>query len=271
MEVPVTLAAAARALRTGGTTSVDLTRRFLATIAAREGTVHAFATITTERALADATRADAERRAGIDRGPLHGVPIAVKDLLMTAGIPTGAGSAVLRDHTPTEDADVVRELATAGAVLLGKTNTHEFAWGVFTPPTRNPWDPTHIAGGSSGGSAAAVAAGETCAAIGTDTGGSIRIPAACCGVTGFKPSYGRVSLRGVIPLSTSLDHVGPIARTAEDCALLMDAIAAAPWRGSHTEGIDAGTDAIRFGLLAGPWAEGVSPAVLTLVHAAAAI
>ena len=268
MTVPQTIAAAAQALRAGAVTSVDLTRACLARIAAREGELHAFVTVTAERALADAARADAELRAGHNRGPLHGIPIALKDLIATAGIRTTAGSAVLRDHIPSDDADVARDLAGAGAVLVGKTNTHEFAWGVFTPPTRNPWDVARVPGGSSGGSAVAVATGEALAAIGTDTGGSIRIPAACCGVTGHKPTFGRVSLAGIIPLSASLDHAGPLARTAEDCALLLDAIAAPAWRGRHIEGIDAGIADVQMRWLSGPWEATVTPEVLAVVRAA---
>src|SRR6266496_4994626 len=136
-----------------------------------------------------------------------------------------ASSNVLADHVAQEDAMVVEQLRKAGAIIIGKTNTYEFAYGPYSPPTHNPWNPAHTAGGSSGGSAAAVASGLCPGAIGTDTGGSIRIPAACCGVTGLKPTYGRVSCYGVIPLSWSLDHVGPIGRSAEDCAILFDAIA----------------------------------------------
>jgi aspartyl-tRNA(Asn)/glutamyl-tRNA(Gln) amidotransferase subunit A len=136
-----------------------------------------------------------------------------------------AGSKVLAEYVPLEDATVVEQLRRAGAVIVGKTNTHEFAYGTYTPPTRNPWNLLHIPGGSSGGSAASVAAGMCAGAIGSDTGGSIRIPSACCGATGLKPTYGRVSTYGVIPLSWSLDHVGPLARSAEDCAILFDVIA----------------------------------------------
>src|SRR5579872_2087780 len=136
-----------------------------------------------------------------------------------------AGSQVLADYIAQEDAAVVEQLRKAGAIIIGKTNTHEFAYGTYTPPTRNPWDTTRIPGGSSGGSAAATVTGMCLGAIGSDTGGSIRIPAACCGITGLKPTYGRVSCFGVIPLSWSLDHVGPLGRSAEDCAILFDAIA----------------------------------------------
>ncbi len=266
-----TIASAGRALRAGEISATELARACLDRIAAQEDRLHAFVTITAERALADAEHADAELRAGQDRGPLHGIPLALKDLVETRGIRTTAGSRVLADYVPEDDAQIALDLAAAGCVLLGKTNTHEFAWGVFTPPTRNPWDDARIAGGSSGGSAAAVAAGETVAAIGTDTGGSIRIPSACCGVSGFKPTYGRVSTRGIIPLSDSLDHAGPIARTAEDCALLMDAIALPEFRGTHAPHLNDALDGVRFRLLAGPWATLPTAQILATVRAAACI
>jgi aspartyl-tRNA(Asn)/glutamyl-tRNA(Gln) amidotransferase subunit A len=269
MDQAWTVAQAGQALRAGEIGAVELAQRCLDRIAAEEDHLHAFVTITAERALEDATRADAELHAGQDRGPLHGIPFALKDLIQTRGIRTTASSDVLADFVPDDDADVARDLVAAGMTLLGKTNTHEFAWGVFSPPTRNPWDTARIAGGSSGGSAAAVAAGETVAAIGTDTGGSIRIPAACCGVTGFKPTYGRVSLRGIIPLSDSLDHAGPIARTAEDCALIMDVIAEPAYRGSHAAHLADALAGVRVRLLAGPWAEEPDPRILAAVQAAA--
>ncbi len=264
-----TILDAGRALRAGTISATELAQTYLARIAADEPRLRAFVTITAERALADAARADAELRAGQDRGPLHGIPLALKDLVETRGIRTTAGSQVLAEYVPDADAAIVQDLVAAGMVLLGKTNTQEFAWGVFTPPTRNPWDTARIAGGSSGGSAAAVAAGEVVAAIGTDTGGSIRIPAACCGVSGFKPTFGRVDVRGIIPLSTSLDHAGPIARTAADCALIMDAVALPTLRGSHAATLDDPLAGVRFRLLAGPWADAPDPRLLAAVHDAA--
>lgn len=271
MEQVWTVARAGQALRAGESSAVELAQVCLDRIAAEEDHLHAFVTVTTERALEDAARADAELHAGEDRGPLHGIPFALKDLIHTRGIRTTASSGVLADFVPEDDADVARDLAAAGVTLLGKTNTHEFAWGVFSPPTCNPWDTERIAGGSSGGSAAAMAAGETVAAIGTDTGGSIRIPAACCGVTGLKPTYGRVSLRGIIPLSDSLDHAGPIARTAEDCALIMDAIAEPDARGSHARHLADALAGVRMRLLAGPWADETESRILAAFHAAANI
>jgi aspartyl-tRNA(Asn)/glutamyl-tRNA(Gln) amidotransferase subunit A len=209
--------------------AVELAEHCLARIAALEDRLHAFVTVTPERALADARMADtfleaARADMGLENGPMTGIPIALKDLILTRGIRTTAGSRVLEDWVPESDAPIATYLARDGTVLLGKTNTHEFAYGTFSLPTRNPWDLERIPGGSSGGSAAAVAAGECLGAVGTDTGGSIRIPAACCGVTGFKPTYGLVSTVGVLPLSWSLDHVGPIARSARDCSLLLDTL-----------------------------------------------
>jgi aspartyl-tRNA(Asn)/glutamyl-tRNA(Gln) amidotransferase subunit A len=183
-----------------------------------------------EPALAQARVLEAERHAGKWRGPLHGIPIAVKDLFDTAGTRTTCASAIFADRIPSEDAEVVRKLKAAGAVILGKNNMHEFAYGATSIPSHygavhNPWNLDCIAGGSSGGSAAAVAAGLCLGAMGSDTGGSIREPASFCGVSGLKPTYGRVSVRGVVPLSWSLDHVGPICRTATDTALMLEAIA----------------------------------------------
>ena len=169
-----------------------------------------------------ARRAESEILRGRYRGPLHGVPYAIKDLFLTRGIRTTCGSRILGDFVPAFDATVVERLAEAGAILLGKLNMHEFAVGSsgsvgFRGPARNPWALDHVAGGSSSGSGVAVAAGLCYGAVGTDTGGSIRIPAACCGVVGFKPTHGHVSARGVVPLSPSYDHVGPLARTVCVC------------------------------------------------------
>src|SRR5512146_2184036 len=181
-----------------------------------------------DSAREEARAADAllgDRRQARRASPLLGVSIGVKDLYLTRGVLTTAGSRVLDDYIPDEDAAAVERLHAAGAVLVAKTNTHEFAYGTFTPPTRNPWDVERVPGGSSGGSAAGVAVGYFLGALGSDTGGSIRIPAACCGVTGLKPTYGLVSRYGIITLRWSYDHAGPIARTVEDCALMLDALA----------------------------------------------
>ena len=216
-------------MRGGGLSSVDLTQAHLDRIAEREPHYQAFVTVTAERALEDAERADRERADGVDRGQLHGIPIALKDLIDTAGIRTTSGSRCFASTIPTEDAEVVQKLVAAGAVLIGKTMTYEFAlvgpsFDLLFPASRNPWNIDHITGGSSSGSAAAVAGGLVRTAIGTDTGGSIRSPSSYCGVVGLKPTYERVSRQGVFPLSPSLDHVGPISATVEEAALTLDAI-----------------------------------------------
>ena len=209
---------------------VELTNACLAQIEKLNPTLNAFITVTREAALAEARTAEAEIQRGKWRGPLHGIPIALKDLFDTAGVRTTAGSGVFKDRVPTDDAEVVRRLTEAGAVLLGKTNMHEFAFGgsslvTYFGSVHNPWEHGHIAGGSSGGSAAAVAGRLCYGALGSDTAGSIRQPAAYCGIAGLKPTYGLVSARGVVPLSWSLDHVGPLARSVEDIALMLQVIA----------------------------------------------
>lgn len=217
-------------LRRKEVSPVDLTRACLERIEKLNPILNAFITVTAESALAEARTAEEEIARGEWRGPLHGIPIALKDLIDTAGVRTTAASAVYKDRVPKEDAEVVRRLKQAGAVIVGKNNLHEFAYGGSSlvscfGDTHNPRNPAHIAGGSSGGSAAAGVAGMCYAAIGTDTAGSIREPAALCGCVGLKPTYGRVSARGVIPLSWSLDHVGPLARSVGDAAAVLQAIA----------------------------------------------
>jgi len=209
---------------------VELTRECLQRIEKLNSTLNAFITITGELAMEQARQAEEEIQHGHWRGPLHGVPLALKDIIDTAGVQTTAASALFKDRIPSEDAEVVRRLKDAGAVLLGKQNLHEFAYGgssmvSYYGEVHNPWNRAFIPGGSSGGSAAAVAAGLCYGAIGTDTAGSIREPAALCGMVGLKPTYGRVSTRGVIPLSWSLDHVGPIAATVTDAAVILQTIA----------------------------------------------
>ena len=208
---------------------VEVVRECLERIDRLNPTLNAFITVTAASALGEAQGAEREIQARKWRGPLHGIPIGLKDLIDTAGVKTTAASGVFRDRVPTEDADVVKQLKAAGAVVIGKQNLHEFAYGGSSlishfGPVRNPVNPEFIAGGSSGGSAASVASGMCYAAIGTDTAGSIREPAALCGVVGLKPSYGLVSTRGIIPLSFSLDHAGPITRSVEDAAIVLDAI-----------------------------------------------
>ena len=225
---PTTLAALARAYREEDLSPVEVVGVLLERIEADQ--TNAFITVTAERALEEAARAEEELRSGKDRGPLHGVPVGLKDLVCTRGILTTMGSAFFRDHVPDHSATVAERLEAAGAVMVGKTNTHEFAYGPtgdrsFFGPTRNPHDAARITGGSSGGSVAAIAEGLVYGALGSDTGGSIRIPAALCGTVGMKPTFGRVSKHGVFPLSWSLDHVGPITRTVEDNALMLNALA----------------------------------------------
>ncbi len=209
---------------------VELTLACLERIERLNPLLNAFITVANEQALEAAKRAESEIHSGGRRGPLHGIPIALKDNVDTAGLLTTAGSAVFADRTPEEDAEVVVRLKKAGAILLGKLNLHEFAFGTTSLISHrgavvNPWNRERIAGGSSGGSAAAVAAGLCYGAIGTDTAGSIRLPAACCGIVGFKPTHGLVSIRGIIPLSVSFDHAGPICRTVSDAALMLQVLA----------------------------------------------
>jgi aspartyl-tRNA(Asn)/glutamyl-tRNA(Gln) amidotransferase subunit A len=230
MPILETIVELAPRLRRKEISPVELTRACLDRIEKLNPVLNAFITVTAESALAEAQVAEIEIARGEWRGPLHGIPIALKDLIDTAGTRTTAASALFQDRVPAEDAEVVQRLRRAGAVILGKNNLHEFAYGgsslvSFFGDVHNPWDTAHIAGGSSGGSAAAVAAGLCYAAIGTDTAGSIREPVALCGCVGIKPTYGRVSARGVIPLSWSLDHVGPLAATVSDAAAVLQAIA----------------------------------------------
>jgi len=217
-------------LRRREVSPVEITRECLGRIEKLNPGLNAFITVMAESAVAEARRAEAEILRGEWRGALHGIPVAVKDLIDVAGVRTTAASALYKDRFAAYDAEVVRRLRDAGAVIVGKNNLHEFAYGgsslvSYFGDVHNPWDVGRIAGGSSGGSAAAVAAGMVYAAIGTDTAGSIREPAALCGCVGLKPTYGRVSSRGLIPLSWSLDHVGPLAATVEDAAVVLQAIA----------------------------------------------
>jgi aspartyl-tRNA(Asn)/glutamyl-tRNA(Gln) amidotransferase subunit A len=226
----ISIAETGRRLRAGDLTSISLTQHALSRIASLDPVLHSFVLVTTERALADADRADRELRSGIDRGPMHGIPYALKDIYATAGIRTTCHSKLLIDNVPSEDCVVESRFKAAGAVLLGKLATHEFAFGgpsfdLPFPPARNPWNLDHFTGGSSSGSGAAVAAGLVRTAMGSDTGGSIRGPAFYCGTVGLKPTYGLVSRRGVFPLSYSLDHCGPLTWIVEDAALTMQIIA----------------------------------------------
>lgn len=219
-----------QALRARKISPLELTRDCLARIEKLNRPLNAFITVTAEPAIQQARQAEEEITRGEVRGPLHGIPIGLKDLIDTEGTLTTAASELYKDRVPKQSAAVVKKLEGAGAILLGKQNLHEFAYGgssmiSYFGEVHNPWNTAHITGGSSGGSAAAVAAGMGYGAIGTDTAGSIREPAALCGVVGLKPTYGRVSAEGVIPLSESLDHVGPIARTVADVTVVLQAIA----------------------------------------------
>jgi aspartyl-tRNA(Asn)/glutamyl-tRNA(Gln) amidotransferase subunit A len=226
--LPRSLAALSREIGEGRLSPVEVVRTLLARIEGDE--TNAFITVTAERALEEASLAEREITAGRRRGPLHGVPLALKDLISTRDVRTTMASDFFAEHVPDRSATIARKLEDAGSVLIGKTNTHEFAYGPtgdrsFFGPTRNPHDTGRITGGSSGGSGAAVAAGLCYGALGSDTGGSIRIPAALCGIVGMKPTFGRVSKAGVFPLAWSLDHVGPMTTTVEDNALLLNALA----------------------------------------------
>jgi len=225
-----TIAEAAKQIAAKKLSPVELTRACLDRVRKLDDQLHAFVLVTEERALAEARQAEAAIMAGGPRGPLHGIPIGLKDIVDTKGIPTTCGSKILQDNIPDADAACAETLAAAGTVLIGKTTTHEFADGgpsfdLPKPPARNPWNTEHFTAGSSSGTGAAIAAGLVLGGIGTDTGGSIRGPAALCGIAGIKPTYGLVSRAGVAPAAFSLDHIGPMAWTAEDCALMLQALA----------------------------------------------
>jgi len=256
-------------LRAGEVTSEALTEACLANIEARNDALRVFITVTAGEARQSARRADAERAAGIDRGPLHGIPIAIKDLIDQAGTPTTAGSHVAPSTAKTSDAVVTERLRAAGAVLVGKTNLHEYALGTTSEDSafgavRHPMDPTRSAGGSSGGSAAALVAGMALGAIGTDTGGSIRIPSAVCGLVGLKPGFGEVPVDGVVPLSSTLDHVGPMTRTVTDAAALHAVLTRTTARALRSPRLDG----VRLGRLTGYFEAVLDPAVRAAYEAA---
>lgn len=249
--LPFTAAAACQALAAGTVTSRDLVAQCLARFEAHDDHLKSAVLLLGERALTAATQADAEIRAGRSRGPLHGVPFALKDIYDCAGLATTANSRLLLGHVPDRDSLVTQSLLEAGAILIGKLNTHEFATGgpaydLPFPPARNPWSEAHFTGGSSSGSAAAVAAGLVPLAMGSDTLGSIRGPAGYCGIAGFKPTYDLVSRQGVVPLANSFDNCGPMAWTVEDCAMMMDALVAS---GSFASGLGRGIAGARIGVV----------------------
>jgi aspartyl-tRNA(Asn)/glutamyl-tRNA(Gln) amidotransferase subunit A len=281
MVLDLTLAEAAEQLRAAAVSSVELTRAALQRVEALNGRLNAFVKVDAEGALAAARDADARRARGEARGPLDGVPLAVKDNLLTAGLQTTAGSRILGGFVPPADATAVRRLREAGAVLLGKVNLDEFAMGSSNEssafgPVCNPWDTTRSPGGSSGGSAAAVAARLCFGALGSDTGGSIRQPAALTGTVGLKPTWGRVSRFGLVAYASSLDQVGPMARTVTDCALLLQAIAGPDGQDAtaadlpvpdYTAGLERGVAGLKVGVPAEYFLPGMDPEVESAVRA----
>jgi aspartyl-tRNA(Asn)/glutamyl-tRNA(Gln) amidotransferase subunit A len=278
----LTLSDASQLVRTKKVSPVELTQECLRRIEQINPKLNAFITVTADAALAQAHEAEAEIQGGRWRGALHGIPIALKDLVDTAGLRTTAASGLFKDRIPTQDAEIVRRLQAAGAVFLGKLNLHEFAYGgssaiSYFGPVRNPWNVAYCPGGSSGGSAAAVAARLCYGAIGTDTGGSIREPAGYCGIVGFKPTYGRVSASGVIPLSWSLDHIGPMTSTVKDAALMLQAIAGYDPRDpssidlpvpDYVATIAASTSSLRLGIPRSYFYEELHPDVQAAMEAA---
>jgi aspartyl-tRNA(Asn)/glutamyl-tRNA(Gln) amidotransferase subunit A len=270
------------ALRSRQVSPVEVTDAYLERIGRLDPELNTYITVTAEQARADARSAEAEIQRGSHRGPLHGVPLGIKDLLDVAGLPTTMGSKILRSNVATEDATAVRRLKDAGAIILGKQNLHEFAFGITSEnphygAVRNPWNTDRVPGGSSGGTAAAVAAALCVAGLGSDTGASIRAPASFCGIVGLKPTYGRVSRNGGLPLAWSLDHVGPLGRSVADCAILLQTIAGYDRRdpGSAAEEVPdfskdlaLGLTGVRIGVPREYFFESVEPDVERLVREA---
>jgi aspartyl-tRNA(Asn)/glutamyl-tRNA(Gln) amidotransferase subunit A len=281
----LTAAEASTLIRARMISPVDLVRAYLARIDRLEPRVNAYITVTSALALQRAEQMEAELDAGRWRGPLHGIPIALKDNMDTAGIRTTAASALFADRVPTQDAEVYRRLTEAGAVLLGKLNMHEFAYGgtssiTHFEPVHNPWNLERIPGGSSGGSAAAVAAHMCCAALGTDTLASIRMPAAYCGIVGLKATHGLASIRGIIPISETLDHVGPMTRTVGDAALVLQAIAGYDAQDpvsidvelpSYASALQRSTSGLKLGLPQSPYFDRLDSDVATAIEAALSV
>jgi len=278
----LTLAEAAAAIRRRTVSPVDLVQACLRRIERHDDALHAYITVVADQALTDARAMEAEQRAGRWRGPLHGVPIALKDNIDTAGVRTTGASQLFEARVPTDDAEVARRLKRAGTILLGKLNLHEFAYGGSSTTTHygtmhNPWALDRVTGGSSGGPGVAVAAGLCYGSLGTDTAGSVRMPASNCGIVGLKPTYGRVSTRGVMTLSWTLDHVGPMTKTVEDTALMMNVIAgydvADPTTADmpvpdYTRALRAPTAQLRLGLPRAPYFDNLDPDVERAVQEA---
>ena len=281
----LSLSEASQLVRSKKVSPVELTQVCLSNIERLNPKLNAFITVTADSALAQAHKAEDEIQRGRWSGPLHGIPIALKDLVDTAGVRTTAASALFKDRVPTQDAEIVRRLKAGGAVFLGKLNMHEFAYGgssviSYFGPVRNPWAPDYMAGGSSSGSAAVMAAQLCYAAIGSDTGGSIRQPAAYCGIVGLKPTYGRVSTRGVIPLAWSLDHLGPMARTVIDATLILQVIAGYDPEDTNSTDIPvadyagtlgAKTSSLRMGIPRAHFYEGLHPEIQAAMDAALSV
>ena len=281
----MTVKQASELMRSKAASSAELTGECLARIKKVQPVLNAFITVTGDEALAQARALDAELLRGKWRGPFHGVPVALKDNIDTAGVRTTGASHLFENRVPTEDAEVVRRLKNAGAVFLGKLNLHEFAYGgtsavTYFGPVHNPWDPTLTPGGSSGGPGAAVAADMCFASIGTDTAGSVRIPASYCGIVGLKPTYGRVSIRGIIPLSWSLDNAGPMCKSVEDTALLLQVMAGYDPLDTTTVNVPVPdyvralrrpTSKLRIGLPRKPYFDNLSPDVGQAIDAALAV
>jgi aspartyl-tRNA(Asn)/glutamyl-tRNA(Gln) amidotransferase subunit A len=275
VQIPDSIADASRQIDAGDLSPTDLLDATFARIEETDGRLNSFVRLMKDSARAESAASTARMETGQRRGALDGIPIAVKDLYDTAGVITAGGTAAYNERVPSDDATAVRMLREAGAVIVGKTNTHELALGGTTNnahygPTRNPWSMAHVPGGSSGGSGAAVASGQALGALGSDTGGSIRIPAAFCSITGHKPTYGLVGRGGILPLSLTLDHAGPMARTAEDCAIMLSAIAGPDPRDGdsanrdgedYVGGIGNGIDGMRFAVIPS-LLEGCADAVL---------
>jgi Asp-tRNA(Asn)/Glu-tRNA(Gln) amidotransferase A subunit family amidase len=276
---------AAALLRARRASSAELTQACIANVERLDGQLVAFISKTFERAMSDAARADTELASGTDRGPLHGIPVALKDLYDARGDVTTAGSKIFAKNVATADSAVAERLRAGGAVLLGKTNLHEWAFGVTNQNphfgnAKNPWDAARIPGGSSGGTAIAIATGMCFVSPGSDTGGSIRIPAALCGVAGIKPTYGRISLRGVVPLSWSLDHPGPLARSVRDLALALQMLAAYDALDpasadvpvdDYVTGLEAGIKGVRVLMPSGYFFDDLDPEVEKAVRDAARV